>query len=140
MSAGEFDINIEQGATFGLDISYKDSDSVLILLGSGGYSVRMQIRESHGGTLIAWGDSEYTTDNANRPSDVTSSTDTTKKIIDFTKADTSPNLVLAITGVDTAALTPSQFDGAVYDIEVIVGTTVDRLMEGRVYLSKEVTT
>ena len=100
----------------------------------------MQIRESHGGTLIAWGDSEYTTDNANRPSDVTSSTDTTKKIIDFTKADTSPNLVLAITGVNTAALTPSQFDGAVYDIEVIVGTTVDRLMEGRVYLSKEVTT
>ena len=131
MSAGEFDINIEQGATFGLDISYKDSDSALILLGSGGYSVSMQIRESHGGTLIIWGGTE--------PSDVSSGV-TTLKLIDFTLADTSPNLKVAITAVNTATLTSSQFDGAVYDIEVIVGTTVDRLMEGRVYLSKEVTT
>ena len=134
MSAGEFDINIEQGATFGLDISYKDSDSVLVLLGSGGYSVRMQIRESHGGTLIAWGDTTV-----GEPSDVASGV-TTKKLIDFTKADTSPNLKVAIIAANTATFTSSQFDGAVYDIEVTIGITVDRLMEGRVYLSKEVTT
>ena len=56
MSAGKFDITIEEGTDFNLKLDYKDSNDATIDLSSG-YNARMQIRESIGGTLIAWGSS-----------------------------------------------------------------------------------
>ena len=61
MSAGAYDITIEQGATFTLNLDYKDANDVLVLVVGTGYDCRAQIRESHGGSLIAWGDTQYTT-------------------------------------------------------------------------------
>ena len=47
MSAGTYDFNIEQGADYALDITYKDGAGAVVDL-SDGYSATMHIRESSG--------------------------------------------------------------------------------------------
>ena len=119
MSAGRYDLTIEQGATFTLPISYKDSNDAVINLSSG-YSARMRIKESHGGTLLA----------------STESADSTGATITVTLAASGNNVTISMTATNTAAL---NFDSAVYDLELASGSEVDRLLEGRVKLKKEVT-
>jgi hypothetical protein len=41
-----------------------------------------------------------------------------------------------MSATNTASL---DFDNAVYDLELFSGATVDRIIEGRVFLSKEIT-
>ena len=41
-----------------------------------------------------------------------------------------------MTATNTAAL---DFDNAVYDLELVAGAAIDRIIEGRVFLSKEIT-
>ena len=119
MAAGKYDITIEQGATYDLKISYKDNNGSVIDLSSG-YSVRMKIRESVGGTIIA------STESAESP----------KNIITSALAASGNNIIMGITAVNTATL---DFDNAVYDLELAGGTTVDRFMQGRVALDREIT-
>ena len=58
--AGRYNIVIEEGSTFTLDLVYKNSDGVQQDL-SGNYTARMQIRDSHGGDLIDSSDSSPAT-------------------------------------------------------------------------------
>jgi len=115
MAAGKYDITIEQGATFSLPISYKDSTgSVVDLVSGDGYTVRMMIKESAGGTAII---------------SLTNSSG-------ITLAASGNNIVIDISATDTAAM---DFDNAVYDLEIVSGTEVTRVLEGKVKLSREIT-
>ena len=119
MAAGKYDITIEQGATYELKISYKDNNGTVLDLSSG-YSARMKIRESTGGTVIA----------------STESADSPKNTITIALAASGNNIIIGITAAHTANL---DFDNAVYDLELVASTTVDRIMQGRVALDKEIT-
>lgn len=50
MTARRFDIEIEQGATFAMALTYKNASGVPVNLT--GYTVDMQVRESVGGKLL----------------------------------------------------------------------------------------
>ena len=119
MAAGKYDITIEQGATFTLPISYKDSNDAVIDLSSG-YTARMRIKESVGGTLLA----------------STESGDSTGATITIALASSGNNITISMTATNTAAL---NFDHAVYDLELVSGSQVDRIIQGTVNLAKEVT-
>ena len=115
MAAGKYDIVIEQGATFKLPISYKDSTgSVVDLVSGNGYTSRMMIKESAGGTTI-----KSLTNGSG-----------------MTLAASGNNIVIEISATDTAAM---DFSNAVYDLEIVSGTEVTRILEGKVKLSREIT-
>lgn len=118
MAAGKYDITIEQGATFTLQISYKDSNDSVIDMTTSGRSVRMSIKEVAGGTLIA-------------------STEGSSPTLTKTLAASGNNIIIGMTATNTTAL---DFETAVYDLEAVNNSTVDRILEGKVRLSKEVTT
>jgi hypothetical protein len=119
MAAGKHDITIEQGATFTLNLSYKDSAGDVIDLSSS-YTGRMKVRESTGGTILS----------------STESGDSPKNTLSIALAASGNNIIVTMTAANTAAL---DFDNAVYDLEIFSGATVDRIIEGRVFLSKEIT-
>ncbi len=82
------------------------------------YHARMTIRKTWGGTTIL------------ALTDVPSG--------GITLSSTSPNITITLTPVQTAAL---NFQYAVYDLEIeSAGGIVDRLLEGRIAMHKEVTT
>ena len=118
MAAGRYDITIEQGATFTLTISYKDSTGSVIDMTSSGRSVRMSIKEVVGGALIA-------------------STEGGSPTLSASLAATGNNITISMTAANTASL---DFDTAVYDLESVNNATLDRILEGKVKLSREVTT
>ena len=119
MAAGKYDITIEQGATFTLNLSYKDSAGDVVDLSSS-YTSRMKIRESTGGTIIA----------------STEAGDSPKNTLSIALAASGNNIIVTMSATNTAAL---DFDNAVYDLEIITGALIDRIIEGRVFLSKEIT-
>lgn len=112
--AGTLHITIEQGATFSPVFTWKDENGTLINLI--GYTARMQIRENLEDTAFIH---EATTENGG-----------------ITLGDAAGTITLNITATDTAAFT---FDTAVYDLELISGANVTRLLKGDVTLSLEVT-
>ena len=115
MAAGRYDITIEQGATFSLPISYKDSTgSVVDLSDPDEYTSRMMIKEAAGGTTI-----KSLTNGSG-----------------MTLAASGNNIVVDISATDTASM---DFDNAVYDLEIVSGSTVTRVLEGKVKLSREIT-
>ena len=131
MSAGKFDITIEEGTDFNLKLDYKDSNDVTVDLSSG-YNARMQIRESIGGTLIAWGSSS-----TDVPSD---DSDSSEKHIVILMGSTAPNIDISIINTYTVDYTATQFEGAVYEVELFTASTVDRVIEGSAHLVLRVTT
>ena len=131
MSAGKFDITIEEGSDFNLKLDYKDSNDATIDLSSG-FNARMQIRESIGGTLIAWGSSS-----SDVPSD---DSDSSEKHAVITMGDSAPNIDISIINTYTVDYTATQFEGAVYDVELFTASTVDRVMEGSAHLVLRVIT
>jgi len=115
MSAGFYNIYIEQGATYYQPLVWKDSAGTAINVTN--YTARMQIRRSITSTdvIIA-----LTTENGR-----------------ITVGNSNGTITLSITATDTAAL--STFCG-VYDLEVVSPTgVVTRLLEGGVEVSREVT-
>jgi len=113
--AGKLNIEIEQGSTFTLPLTWKDSNGDVIDIS--GWSARMHIRDEITSVTTIL---ELTTGNGRITID-------------------GPNggVNLLIDDTDTAAL---DFTSGVYDLEMISPTTaVTRLLEGRVSLDKEVT-
>ena len=110
--AAKYDIIIEQGSTFALTLYYKDDVGDAIDLT--GYTVDMDIRDSHGGTEIV------------------------AATISITDAPTG-KIAIGISATLTAAITA---EAGVYDIELteIATDIVKRLMQGDVLISPEVTT
>ena len=131
MSAGKFDITIEEGTDFNLKLDYKDSNDATIDLSSG-FNARMQIRESIGGTLIAWGSSS-----SDVPSD---DSDSSEKHIVILMGSTAPNIDISIINTYTVDYTATQFEGAVYEVELFTASTVDRVIEGSAHLVLRVIT
>ena len=116
MSAGYYDIEIEQGADFTLAVHYTDSAGTTIDL-STYVSSSMQVRES---------------------------TESTSSLIDLTTANGrialaqgDPNITLTLSATETASL---DFDHAKYDLEVVSsGNEVSKILRGNVKLIREVT-
>ena len=131
MSAGKFDITIEEGSDFNLKLDYKDSNDATVDLSSG-WNARFQIRESIGGTLIAWGSSS-----TDVPSD---DSDSSEKHAVVIMGTTAPNIDITIGYAYTVNYTATQFEGAVYEVELFTATTVDRVMEGSAHLALRVIT
>lgn len=113
MSATNLDITIEQGATY----------SQAIALGANtwdGQTVRASIRAKFGGA----------------------------KLLDLTGVIAAGTLTLSLTAAQTAGLTPPAWardderDALLgyYDAESVSGDTVTRHRQGKVYLSREVST
>ncbi len=110
-----FDITINQGATFELTITYKDSAGTAINLT--GYTARMQVRETYSSS-----------------STVVSLTNGSG----ITLGGAAGTIAILISATTTAALT-APFSG-VYDLEIVTaGGVVTRLLQGAATVSPEVT-
>lgn len=112
--AGVLHLTIEQGATFDPVMTWKDENGDAINLT--GYTARMQIREEVESTTTLH---EATTANS-----------------EIVLGGIAGTITFAISAVITAAFT---FDTGVYDLELVNGNDVTRLLRGDVVLSKEVT-
>ena len=110
-----FDITINQGATFELTVTWKDSTGAAINLT--GYSARMQVRETYSSA-----------------STVVSLTNGSG----ITLGGAAGTIAILISATTTAALT-APFSG-VYDLELVsAGGVVTRLLQGAATVTPEVT-
>jgi hypothetical protein len=110
-----FDITINQGATYELTVTWKDSAGTAINLT--GYSARMQVRETYSST-----------------STIVSLTNGSG----ITLGGAAGTIAILISATTTAALT-APFSG-VYDLELVsAGGVVTRLLQGAATVSPEVT-
>ena len=126
MAAGKYNIVIEQGATYQIELQYKDSNNTPINLS--GYSGRMQIRPSIGSpTSYLYLSSSLQPDGTG---------------LNFSGSNGTTPPASGSIGVFISATTSSllTFTNGVYDLEIQSGSIVTRLLQGNVQLSKEVTT
>ena len=117
MAAGIYNFTIEQGTTFTRTFKYKDSEGNPIdLTSNGGFTARMDIRTKAGGDLI----NAFSTSGGQI-------TITNTNFITLTIGATSTSNY--------------SFNSAVYDLEIVSPAgVVTRLLQGKIKLSKEVTT
>jgi len=113
MAAGLYDIIIEQGVTFQLSLTWKDSTASPVNLT--GYSARMQVRETY--------ESEDTLVSLVSPTDIT-------------LGGALGTILITIPAATTGLLS---FVEGVYDLELITGSNVTRLLQGKATISREVT-
>ncbi len=132
MAAGRYSFVIEQGATTDFEIQYKDSDDNPIDLTY--YSGRLQIR------------STYAQDSGELFLTLSSSLNPDGTGLNFSGSNNSTSPVSGSIGIFISSPTSSTltFDEALYDLEIYSGSNDSpftvRLLEGRVKLSKQVTT
>tara|TARA_Y100000389_G_scaffold196137_1_gene228559 strand:+ start:477 stop:860 length:384 start_codon:yes stop_codon:yes gene_type:complete len=126
MAAGKYSFIIEQGATTDFEIVWKDGNGGVIDLTN--YHARMQIRSDYGanGTLYA---------------SLSSSLDPDGTGLNLSGSNGTNPLSSGSIGVFISAASSSAFNfsEAKYDLEVVSGSYVTRLIEGKVKLNKEVT-
>lgn len=115
MSAGKYNITIEQGATFVLPITWKDgSDQPVNLTG---YTARMQVRQYKDSTTTL---ANVTTENAG-----------------IVLGGAAGTVTVTITATQTAAMPAVE---GFYDLELVASTgAVVRLLQGSATISREVT-
>ena len=113
MPAFTYHFTIEQGTSFSKPFVYKDSLGLPIDLS--GFTARMQMRPSKSSSMVLL---DLTTENGGI-------------VIDGPAG--------AVTLVFTEAMTSALSRSGVYDLELVNGSTVMRLVEGEITLSKEVT-
>ena len=128
MSAGTYNFTIEQGTTVDFELQYTDiNDSPISLAG---YSGRMQIKSGFANdkpvTYASLSSSRYPD---NTGLNLNGSSGTTPL--------SSGSIGIYISAVSSSAFT---FAKAKYDLELVSGSTVTRILEGVITLSKEVTT
>jgi hypothetical protein len=122
MAAGKYSFTIEQGSTVDFIIIYKDSNGSPVDLST--YSSKMQIRLTYGSAPIITLSSSLNSDGTGL---------------------NMSNAASGAIGIYIASCTSSMFnfDTAIYDLDIISGSgdcpVVDRILEGKVKLSKEVT-
>lgn len=117
MAAGSYNIVCDQGATFGLSMTYKDANGAIINLTT--YTARMQVRSK-----------------ASAPTTILSLTSSPGAGI--TLGGAAGTIVISISASSTAALEPGDY---VYDLELVNTTSsaVTRLIQGKFKVSAEVT-
>lgn len=112
-------LTIKQGSTWHFKATWKDKDGNLIDLT--GYTIRSQVRPYLSSSTVIF--------------EMNSATPASG--VSFAALDASGEIEVTLTANFTAALS---FDAAVYDMEAVSPSgEVTRLLEGGVYLSKEVT-
>lgn len=118
LTPGVYGFTIYQGATFDRTFTWTAPDNMDVQqpVDLTGYTARMQLRPKAGS-----------------PIDLLSLTTANGGII---LGDALGTIRVIITASQTAVLT---FRAAVYDLELAIGSEVDRLLMGKVKLSKEVT-
>jgi hypothetical protein len=125
MPAGRYNLLIEQGATYELELQYKDSNGVAVDLT--GYSGRLQIRPSIGSPTA------YLCLSSSLNADGTG--------LNFSGSNNNTSPISGSIGIYISATTSSMltFNTGVYDLEISSGSFTTRLLQGNVQLSKEVT-
>ena len=131
MAAGKFNFVIEQGSTLDFEIAYTDSNNDKIDLTD--HRGRMQIRDKFPGINNANNSTLIITLSSSLESDGTG--------LNFSGSNginppTSGTIGVFIDAERTAAF---DFSKAIYDLEIVSGSIVTRLLEGNVTLTKEVT-
>lgn len=114
MSAGFYAITMDQGATFTLDLIYKDSAGQIIDLTN--YTAAMQIRNSYESSTPVL---SLTTSNGG-----------------ISITGNQGKISILATAIQTAAITAGSY---VYDLEITLGTVVSRIIQGPVNVVPEVT-
>jgi hypothetical protein len=112
--ASKYNVKLDQGSDYGLTIVYKDATGNAINLA--GYTARMYVRTT------------YTT-----PTTIIQ-LPTENGMITIDSANGS--LTLAITAANTTNLAAAN---SVYDLELVAGASVTRIMEGKFTVTPEVT-
>ena len=125
MAAGKYSFVIEQGATTNFQINWNDESGSAVNLT--GYHARMQIRpQVEGSDIILSLSSSLKSDN----------TGINLSGSNFITPLASGSIGIYISAVSSSAL---NFGEAFYDLELVKGNEVTRLLEGKVKLSKNVT-
>ena len=148
MPAGEYDISAEQGASFILALTYKDSSDAVSDLTE--YNARMQVRRSITDTqalLFLTGASSATSGaltGGGSTGEFTTGSTAGQTGTGGIRVNTTSGGTAGFTGgiyisVDYATMANVPSGNHVYDIEVAAGTTVDRILKGRFEVSAEVT-
>jgi hypothetical protein len=112
--AGQYHIITDQGATFSRQLTWKDENGAAVNLT--GYTARMQLRTS-----------------VQNDSVVLELTDTNGRI---SLGGAAGTITLTVTANDMTAIPPLKY---VYDLELVNGTVVTRLVQGTFIVRPEVT-
>ena len=125
MAAGRYSFVIEQGSTLNLELQYKDASGTPIDLTD--YGGRMQIRPSVASSTV------YITLSSSLEPDGTG--------LNFSGSNgstplSSGSIAIVISATSSSLFT---FNTAKYDLELTYGSSVTRILEGNIKLSKEVT-
>tara|TARA_A100001515_G_C4419619_1_gene159926 strand:+ start:23 stop:406 length:384 start_codon:yes stop_codon:yes gene_type:complete len=126
MAAGKYTFTIEQGATTDFEVIWKDSNGTPTDLSN--YHARMQIRSGYGSSSTLY-------------ASLSSSLDADGTGLNLSGSNGLNPLSSGSIGVFISAASSSNFtfNEARYDLEMVSGSYVTRLLEGKVKLSKEVT-
>jgi len=131
MAAGRYSFTIEQGATTDFRIEYRDSNNTPIDLTP--YEARMQIRPTPSSTTIIC----RLLSNLDVDGTGLNLTPTVNNLI-YPKSSGSIGIVIS-----AASSSTFDFSEAYYDLEIYSGSgvtqVVERILEGKVRLSREVT-
>ncbi len=126
MAAGKYSFVIEQGSTFQRELIYQDSTGIPIDLTD--YSARMQFRPSPGSNTL------YLTLSSSLMPD---GTGLNMNGLNGVTPRVSGTIGIVISAASSSLLT---FDEAAYDLEIYSASYASRIIEGKVKLSKEITT
>ena len=114
-SPGRLDMDCYQGASFDYTLTWQTGGTPVNL---SGYTARMQVRDTYdGGSAVV---------------SLTSGTG-------ITLGGTAGTILVALTATQTAAIDATPSGQYVYDLELVNGATVTRLVEGTFIVSPEVT-
>jgi hypothetical protein len=122
MRAAQYDIYIEQGATFEVTFAWTNRSGTAVDLTDMDLAMKIRPTKDSSVTILAGA--------------YDGGTDTPSGDIVFDEGGVTGVFSITISATETAAL---DFTQAVYDIEITDGTDISRVVEGRVFLSKEVT-
>jgi hypothetical protein len=124
MAAARYSFIVEQGATTNIQLKWEDESGVIDL---SGYSGRMQIRPTVESSTV------YLT--------LSSSLDVDGTGLNMSGSDGETAVQSGSIGIYISAEKTAQlnFETAYYDLEMMSGNEVTRLLEGQVKLSKNVT-
>ena len=126
MAAGKYSFIIEQGATTDFEIVWKDGNGDVVNLSD--YHARMQIRSGYGS-------------DSTLHISLSSSLDSDGTGLNLSGSNGTNPLSSGSIGVFISAASSSAFNfgEAHYDLELVSGSYVTRLIEGKVRLNREVT-